>query len=52
MVAQVLATVSAPVFRPLRFGGHALRRVWSPSGPTHGLHGNAKAGALQGQAAL
>ena len=32
MVTQVLATVSAPVFRPLRFGGQALRRVWSPSG--------------------
>ena len=32
MVTQVLATVSAPVLRPLRFGGQALRRVWSPSG--------------------
>ena len=32
-VTQVLATASAPVFRPLRFGGQALRRVWVATRP-------------------
>ena len=32
VVTQVLVMTSRPVFRPFRFGGHALRRVWLPPG--------------------